>query len=134
MYIPLALRPALPPPTTRAEHDDLLSTSPVAGLIHLVMPPWRAPSITGNILHRRDDSMQNQNVTIGVVVGVLLTAFLVCLGYLLHRYRGAIRFTPRSKKRRRRRHSARSGSSSKGSKSSSDSVPPPPPPPPPPPA
>ncbi|KAI2609186.1 hypothetical protein GGR54DRAFT_387989 [Hypoxylon sp. NC1633] len=62
-------------------------------------------------LVRKRASGDNVNTTIGVVVGILLAAFLIGLFAFLHVYRKSIRFT---KKRRHRRKS----SGSKGSKNS----------------
>jgi hypothetical protein len=54
---------------------------------------------------KRDGSMQTQNTTIGVIVGVLLAIFLAGFFYFVYRYHSSIRI------RRRRSH----GSSSRGS-------------------
>ncbi|KAM7220288.1 hypothetical protein V8F06_004254 [Rhypophila decipiens] len=68
-------------------------------------------------LRRRDD-LQTQNITIGVVVGLFLTIFLVALFYFLHRYSASIRVRKKKRRSRRRGSRAGSGTSSKGSASS----------------
>ncbi|KAK0609700.1 hypothetical protein B0T17DRAFT_621498 [Bombardia bombarda] len=75
----------------------------------------------------RRDSLHDQSVTIGAVVGILVSAFVIACFYFLYRYRSSIRFTH---KKKRRRHSSRSGSSKGSSQSqaasSSDGPPLPP--------
>lgn len=58
-------------------------------------------------------TMQEQNMTIGVIVGVLLAVFLACVWYFLYRYGDAIRIRRRSRSRGGggRRHSKGSRSS-----------------------
>jgi len=90
-------------------------------------------SLASRILPR--DSLQDQNVMIGVIVGVLLLFFLIALLYFLHRYHGSIRFSRRKKSRHHHHHGhhghGKYGSdSSKGSRTDSDMGHPPPPPPP----
>ncbi|KAK3374575.1 hypothetical protein B0H63DRAFT_480504 [Podospora didyma] len=72
-----------------------------------------------SFMTKRDSAMQDQNATIGAVVGVLLSAFFVVLCYFLHRYRSSIRFSRKKKKKRRQGRGSGSGSS-KGSQASSD--------------
>jgi hypothetical protein len=62
--------------------------------------------------------MRDQNITIGVTVGILLAAFLAGVCYFLYRYGESIRIYRR---RSRRRHSKGSRSSG-GSGSSAESA------------
>ena len=74
-----------------------------------------------HILAKRQSS-QSTNITIGVVVAVSLTLFMIAVVYFCHRYRGSIRFRGHKKRRhRRRRHGSKS---SKSVRSGSDSTPP----------
>ncbi|KAI3337580.1 hypothetical protein HD806DRAFT_43852 [Xylariaceae sp. AK1471] len=65
---------------------------------------------------RKRSGGSSPNTTIGVVVGILLTAFIIGVGCFLYFYRRSIRFKDR---RRRRRH--RKATSSKSSRSSDGS-------------
>ncbi|KAI5457608.1 hypothetical protein BGZ63DRAFT_427649 [Mariannaea sp. PMI_226] len=90
------------------------------------------------MLQRRqfsDNPSKNQNIKIGVIVGILLAAFIAAVAAFLYIYGRSIRFTERKRRRRNHRHKYYSSRSSR----SSDGPPPPRPPrssgpPPPPPA
>lgn len=75
-------------------------------------------SQSSNRLVRRT-SVQDTNVTIGIVVGVLLAVFLAAAFAFMWIYRGSIRLAKKRKHRHRKSHS------SKSSKASSDGGPPP---------
>lgn len=79
------------------------------------------------VLHNRADNtpLQNTNLTIGIVVGVILALFFIGLAVFIWFFRTTIRFSKRKVRRRRK------SSGSKSSKASGDSGDPPPPPPPP---
>ncbi|GAB1321079.1 hypothetical protein MFIFM68171_11289 [Madurella fahalii] len=49
--------------------------------------------------------MQEQNITIGVIVGVVLAVFLAGVGYFLYRYGKSIRIRRRGRQNGARRHS-----------------------------
>lgn len=73
------------------------------------------------------DPARDIDITIGIIVAVLLTAFIAGVGYFLYRYRDSIRFS-----RRRRHHRGgrrrKSMGSSKSAKSTAGEEPPPQPP------
>ncbi|KAK4196416.1 hypothetical protein QBC40DRAFT_287324 [Triangularia verruculosa] len=122
--------PSPAPPTTLPSWLHL----PIQPSVSSSRPDDASSPLTWRTKLAKRYSMQEQNVIIGVVVGVLVTAFLVGCFYFCHRYGSSIRVRRRS--RSRRRHGSRYGS--KGSHmsfsaSSGESAPPPPPPPPPPP-
>ncbi|SPO03069.1 uncharacterized protein DNG_05750 [Cephalotrichum gorgonifer] len=125
MYIPLGTSLAEPPsPGTPYFLKSVL------GHLAAFMAP---PSSAG--LKRRGDASHNMNVTIGIIVAIVLTAFITGTGYFMYRYRGSIRFSPRrrhrhSGKRRTSTGSSKSSKSSKSGRSASGEEPPPPPPPP----
>lgn len=73
-----------------------------------------AESLSGLGLRKRD-GLQDQNVTIGVVIGVALALFIIGACFFLYRYRFSVRFTHKKK------HRHRSGSS-KSSKTSTSSA------------
>ncbi|KXX81383.1 hypothetical protein MMYC01_201262 [Madurella mycetomatis] len=49
--------------------------------------------------------MQEQNITIGIIVGVVLAVFLACVCYFLYRYGESIRIRRRGRQNGARRHS-----------------------------
>jgi hypothetical protein len=152
MYIPVApvalskswatqRRPGFPATGLQAEATpEFQATSGDSALALLESVYYRAYEIAARIissvqgiqdtiaLRKRQytgSGVQDTNITIGIILGVVLGAFLIGVCAFCYTYRFSIRFT-----NRRRKH--RKSSSSKSSKSSSDGGPPPPPPPPPP--
>jgi len=104
MYIPIPLRP-------RADAGPLLQTR----------------QFTGNAAH-------DTNITIGIIVAIVLTVFIIGVGAFMYTYRDSIRFTARRRRKKGgvRRKSTGSSKSAKSSDGGGDGPPPPPPPPPPP--
>ncbi|KAI8626046.1 hypothetical protein F5Y19DRAFT_230916 [Xylariaceae sp. FL1651] len=75
-------------------------------------------SSTNSSLSKRDGA-DSVNTTIGVVVGVLLTVFLIGAGYFLYAYRKSVRVRFRKRRHsRRHRHRKVVSGSSKSSRSS----------------
>ncbi|KAK4177811.1 hypothetical protein QBC36DRAFT_326187 [Triangularia setosa] len=137
MFIPPLLSPQAPL-SLASSSPSLASPTIFPSWLHL---PFRLP------VSRADDpvssawtsklakrySMQEQNITIGVVVGVLVAAFLVGCFYFCHRYGRSIQVRRRGRSRRRGSRYGSKGSHMSFSASSGEGAPPPPPPPPPPP-
>ncbi|KAK1751532.1 hypothetical protein QBC47DRAFT_392029 [Echria macrotheca] len=92
---------------------------------------WAAASSHERWSLRKRDSLQDQNVMIGAIVGVVLFLFIIGLIYFFYRYHNSIRFSRRSRSRRGRYGGHHRYGSSKGSNTSSDVGGPPVPPPPP---
>lgn len=110
------LQPRIPPIDDNAFHD-ILSRRFVSS------------RFIANLQNRADNTpLQNTNLTIGIVVGVVLALFFIGLGVFLWFFRNSIRLSKRKKNRRRRKSSG--SKSSKSSGGSRDGPPPPPPPPP----
>ncbi|KAH6893297.1 hypothetical protein B0T10DRAFT_481923 [Thelonectria olida] len=136
MYIPSHLRaaavaqdrlgPAAHPDTPPSQSASL------SLLYHLLRPkPFRSCDAVDQkeqgILDKRqfsDNPSKNTDIKIGLVVGILLAAFIAAIAAFLFIYGRSIRFTKR-RKRRRHRHIYYSSKSSR----SSDGAPPPRPPP-----
>jgi hypothetical protein len=68
-------------------------------------------------LRKRGSSYQTTNITIGIVIAILLSAFLVAVFLFCHRYRPTTGFTRRRKRQRRK------SGGSKSSKASTDGGP-----------
>lgn len=143
MYIP---RPQLPsaarpfhlpaaigtsPLLDHPEHDDLRAPNFLSGL--LLAASRRLHNVEKRRFEHEHDrriiaprtAVQDTNVTIGVVVGILIAVFLAAVFSFMYIYRGSIKVTGR---RRRRKRKHKSGGSSKSSKTSEGGAPPPPPP------
>lgn len=105
MYIPLHLSPAEIPPGP-------LLPRPLAR-------PLQKREFTG-------DASRDTNIKIGIIVAVVLTTFIVGVGYFLYRYRASIRFTHRKRRSRRRKStgSSRSGRSAAGEEPPAPPAPP----------
>lgn len=99
MYIPIPLRP-------RADAGPHLQTR----------------QFTGN-------AAQDTNITIGIIVAIVLTVFIIGVGAFMYTYRDSIRFTARRRRKKGgvRRKSTGSAKSSKSAKSSDGGDGPPPP-------
>ncbi|KAK0671266.1 hypothetical protein QBC41DRAFT_315854 [Cercophora samala] len=125
--LPLPSQPPSPaPPTLFPSWLHLPSKFPVSRAEH----PISSSTWTSKLAKRY--SMQEQNITIGIVVGVLVTSFLVGCCYFCHRYGRSIRVRRRNRSRRRGSRYGSKGSHMSFSASSGEGAPPPPPPPPPP--
>ncbi|KAK7420320.1 hypothetical protein QQZ08_010453 [Neonectria magnoliae] len=84
----------------------------------------------GSVIHRRqfsDNPAENNNIKIGLIVGILLAAFIAVVVAFLYFYGRSIRFTAKRRRHHHRRHKSYGSKSSR----SSDGGPPPPRPPPP---
>ncbi|KAJ9131038.1 hypothetical protein NKR19_g9663 [Coniochaeta hoffmannii] len=142
MYIPALPRPFPNSRTSTAAQVEHGLPNPVPATDPSLVRPLHdaTRSITrlltnnGAAPNRKRD-LQSQNVTIGIVVGVLLGVFIIGTIYFCVRYHRTIRFADRKKRIHRR---SGGGGSSRGSKSSTSSgstapaAPPPAPPAPPP--
>lgn len=73
------------------------------------------------------DASRDTDIKIGIIVAIVLTAFIAGIAFFLYRYRGSIRCTRRRKHRHGRRR--KSTGSSKSGRSAAGEEPPPPPPP-----
>ena len=125
MYIPLHHRRGggggWPGPVSNAEHVPV--TTLFSDQKDASTAAWKQLNDDTRALIRRQFSSNpsdNTNIQIGLVVGIVLGAFIVGLCIFLYISRHTIRF------RRRRRRSVRKTSSSKSSKSSDAEAPPPP--------
>lgn len=103
MYIPLH------PPS---------GTPPGPSFSWLLEAPLKKRQLTG-------DASRDTNIKIGIIVAVVLTTFIVGVGYFLYRYRASIRFTHRKRRTRRRKST---GSSRSGRSAAGEEPPPPAPP------
>lgn len=108
------------PPFRSLPHLDVAFTdpnpaprtiAPIASLFGRLAFPAESRLST---IRKRGSSYQTTNITIGIVIAILLTAFLVAVFLFCHRYRPTIRFSRRKKRHRRK------SAGSKSSKASSD--------------
>ena len=129
MYIPLSLRAS---PSSEAHGGP----GDAARDLHhhaesRLSPSSSAPSagrllLDGRALFLRqfsDNPVQNVNVRTGVIVGVILGIFLICVVAFCCIFHKSVRFSSRKKRRHRRKSG--SSKSSKSSKGSKDGGPPP---------
>ncbi len=135
MYIPLRLRSptdttgAVPAPSARwgststvLSSADTSLSGPVDDFRHTAdsFIHRASKALSAGLELRRRDGVQEQNTTIGVVVGVLLAVFLIAVGLFVYRYRFTIQLTH---KKKHRHHSGSSKSSkTSGSSASSDAA------------